>query len=642
MADEGEGGGILKRLDWTTWDELLLACAVERHGSKDWDLVAIELQARSSLPLTAQTCKGKFIDLNRRFMNEDGGGNAAAVVHSSSVPWIEDLRKLRVAELRQEVHLHDLSIQKLQLKVKRLEEKEEEEEEEEKLKVRGDDNSNDDEKPDLMDVSHVDNNNKREDVDEASPETAVRDGSDRENLSFNESNSSQNRSRETEPVEKLNRVTSDSSNDSSDTIAKHAPPLPPPTSKANQAEKSGKSATNSKKGNKDLCSSDVQSSASLSKKKRRLGNEPVVSPATIKQRREAVKSEPLVAFLDVIRSHKHGSLFERRLDNQKTEEYNEIIRQHIDLETIRRKVAAKSSSYYSSDASKFYRDVLLLFTNIITVFPKSSKESLAALQLRTLVLKEISEKMTNLQKPGLSIDSDDTNTAAQPDPDKPNTSLLTKNRPTSTPIVVCRKRSSISAAKSTAAAKDLKEDDSPPVKVKSKEKPVTGTRSLRKGIKSRAASKPPSPSEDKSVPSSPEPDQKKITTTTSSSRKKGAADFLKRIKKNASPAKGNTTNSSLLERLRSDDAASNKKGSGGGGDRRKELPKRGVVKQTKEESPPPPPTKKPAAGKSQPVRRGREGTSTRSGGAGGGSAVATKRRRDEGDTNTTAKKRTRR
>lgn len=86
-------------------------------------------------------------------------------------------------------------------------------------------------------------------------------------------------------------------------------------------------------------SSDVQSSASLMTRKRRRKGDvhgsngeggsggggggaevaTVVSPANAPIKRESggsVKSEPLVGFLENIRSHKHGSMFERRLESQ--------------------------------------------------------------------------------------------------------------------------------------------------------------------------------------------------------------------------------------------------------------------------------------------------------------------------------------
>nr|GLL40860.1 nucleolar and coiled-body phosphoprotein 1-like [Ipomoea trifida] len=107
-----------KKTTWSTWDELLLAFSVKRHGLKDWDSVAMELRNWSSLPAlltTAQICKEKYRDLKRRFTNSDtiveedegGGGGGGDVV----IPWLEDLRQLRVAELKQEVHHRDLSIQ---------------------------------------------------------------------------------------------------------------------------------------------------------------------------------------------------------------------------------------------------------------------------------------------------------------------------------------------------------------------------------------------------------------------------------------------------------------------------------------------------------------------------------------------------
>ena len=92
-------------LPWTTGEELLLTCAVERHGVRDWDSVAMELQSRSALYrlLTARACETKYHDLKRRFVAEKDDVDA--------IPWLEELRRLRVAELKQEVLRYDLSIQ---------------------------------------------------------------------------------------------------------------------------------------------------------------------------------------------------------------------------------------------------------------------------------------------------------------------------------------------------------------------------------------------------------------------------------------------------------------------------------------------------------------------------------------------------
>ena len=105
---------------WGTWEELLLACAVKRHGLSDWDSVALEVQSRSSLPhllTTAHNCRLKYNDLSRRFKNdvvvfdhsrpENGSGVGDKV---DDIPWLDQLRKLRVDELRQEVQRYDVSI----------------------------------------------------------------------------------------------------------------------------------------------------------------------------------------------------------------------------------------------------------------------------------------------------------------------------------------------------------------------------------------------------------------------------------------------------------------------------------------------------------------------------------------------------
>lgn len=106
---------------WTTWEELLLACAVKRHGFHNWDSVAMEIQTRSSLPhlsTTAQNCQKKYHDLRRRFTAAASAKDKDAETQSENqgrdetdtVPWLEELRKLRVAELRNEVHRSDVSI----------------------------------------------------------------------------------------------------------------------------------------------------------------------------------------------------------------------------------------------------------------------------------------------------------------------------------------------------------------------------------------------------------------------------------------------------------------------------------------------------------------------------------------------------
>lgn len=102
---------------WGTWEELLLACAVNRYGTKSWDSVAMEIQRRSSTLklLTPHNCKLKYHDLRRRFTAKDDAtiateDDSETDDKTQTIPWLEELRKLRVAELKREVQKYDTSI----------------------------------------------------------------------------------------------------------------------------------------------------------------------------------------------------------------------------------------------------------------------------------------------------------------------------------------------------------------------------------------------------------------------------------------------------------------------------------------------------------------------------------------------------
>lgn len=596
---------------WTTWEELLLASAVKRHGVRDWEAVAMEVQNRSTANssslslLTPRICEQKFNDLQRRFAA--AGDDVSLDGDDVTVPLLEELRKLRVAELRQEVQRYDLSIQSLQIQVKRLEgerERSSKASEPEKEGV----NRSDLEKDNITNIDNKNSNNlnsikeeaersenDKKDPGKSSPEKE-QSGED-ENRSVNESNSSGNRGTGSglkshpEPVEvkpEPKPVGSDSCNDSSDRHNEEMKRADSGELRGGDSVDGGGTATTKE-------SSDVQSTASLTRKRRRLrkidgvdGGEgggggggfkggdkaAVVTTGGIKRRESLVKCEPLIEFLDVIRSFKDALIFERRLDSQKTDKYKNMIRQHVDLGLVQARIDDGS---YSSCLKKFYLDLLLLFNNAIVFFPKSSPESRAANSLRVHVMEEL-KKIRNTFEP---IHESTTSVKMQPKPElERSDSLLVKHRSTSPIVVVCRKRSSIGVKPSSSGTKSEKLADNkslltlkPPVKsssstpneddslikLKLKEKPVTGARSVRRGSKSRPNSNPTqsNPNSNQNTSSSSQQAgsaqkgeetkvaEKKKTELSSAAKKRGAADFLKRIKKN-SPAKG----SSLAEALK--------------------------------------------------------------------------------------------
>lgn len=101
----------MKNYAWGTLEELLLACAVNRHGTKSWDSIAMEIQNRSSNPdlLTPQNCKQKYHDLKRRFVKNVKLGDSGDEI-DKLLPMVDELKRLRVQELRREVQRHDVSI----------------------------------------------------------------------------------------------------------------------------------------------------------------------------------------------------------------------------------------------------------------------------------------------------------------------------------------------------------------------------------------------------------------------------------------------------------------------------------------------------------------------------------------------------
>ncbi|XVF80073.1 hypothetical protein PTKIN_Ptkin15bG0041400 [Pterospermum kingtungense] len=460
---------------WGTLEELLLACAVNRHGPKSWDSIALELQNRrissssssssSSFLLpsfTPQLCKEKFFDLKGRFLSPNDAASPSTLV--------DHLRRIRIEELRREVQQRDDSIVSLELKVKRLVE-----ERERSLK----------EETNLDDRQH-----------KLWPEVAVGkpaagdESGDLDDRSFNESNST---SQKPEEATMTTVIIKDAQNDAgrAQVIAE---PVEPRAENETDPDRTrngpGNERVNDEERENKKQMSDVQSSATLSKKKRSSGSSrgggsssgeeregDEVSPAN--NRASAAKRDSMLSLLGIIRSHRLGSAFDRRQRSQESERYKSLIRQHMDLQKIRYRL---DKGVYSDCTTKFFRDLLLLFNNFIVFHPKNSPQYIAAQELRALVLKEMADKPPK----------------QPPQTDRPNKAST---------IVGCRKRSSIKALTENAARREVKKEkkvDEKPVdtssfvgindkgsrKKRSKESAVSGRRnSLRKSNDSSGQTK---------------------------------------------------------------------------------------------------------------------------------------------------------
>lgn len=244
-----------------------------------------------------------------------------------------------------------------------------------------------------------------------------------------------------------------------------------------------------------------------------------------------------------------------------------MIRQHLDLETVQAKI---NSGSYASSSLAFYRDLLLLCNNAATFFPKSSKESMAACELRLLVSNEMKKSLpvARTDPSPEVVDSSPAIPSRSKGTDLEGSQSLLAKQKSSVPIIVCRKRSKISSKLSSSGLGEKgdqsNDDEKSAVDLKStikmastavedhgttkdsgkvKEKPVTGARSMRRSNDSANSSGPSIKKQNTNSgwkPSStnetetPNPDKKK-SETVALEKKRSAADFLKRIKQN-SPA----------------------------------------------------------------------------------------------------------
>ncbi|KAI3678155.1 hypothetical protein L6452_37437 [Arctium lappa] len=414
---------------WGTWEELLLAYAVNRFGTNSWDSISSELRKRSSAAkvFTPKHCKQKYLELERRFDGSIGDDDTTTAV---AVPWIEQLRKLRVEELQRKLQNFDIYISSLQLKVKKLTDESTENGCGERKKKPGLGQKIDD-----IAIENVEEvNNKRRNPVKSGDEQ-VPGGDERDNQSVNGSNGNlETGENEFSPVNTADEKPESSPigvEDSCDDRPDSREPVKTEPESIAESKSEGTVKENS----------DVQSSASKSRKERsdrvRRGSSKVDEREDEDQPNDSIplRSLPLVDVLQKV--HVLGSaVFERRLDRQEKARYKKLIREHIDFEILQTRL---KQGWYSDGNNNFFRDLLLLVNNTFVFFSNESPEFVAAIELRQFIL----NKMTS-------------NTQQKTDSKSKPTTLSPKRAlepPDSMPfkpklagsIIVCRKRSSIAA-----------------------------------------------------------------------------------------------------------------------------------------------------------------------------------------------------
>ncbi|KAL5201750.1 hypothetical protein ABZP36_036104 [Zizania latifolia] len=439
MGDGSDGPDVLPEVAaaaaaaggeiWGTLEEFVLACAVSRHGTGSWDSVAMEVQTRSPLAarpsLTPNSCRLRFRQLHRRFSSGDGAAEEeeeeAAEAEgcpdaSAADGWMDELRRLRVAELRRQVERCDLSIGKLQTKVKRLREERE-------RSLHG---------------------------GEAKPEAANGDGDGDDRLSSDEPGRSCRESNSTD-LKTQSRPGDHSVKEEEEEDEEAA---------AAKQEASGESAAASKE------SSDLRSSASLCRRRKHGAADEDADVDEASAPRAPAQSQPLAALLDTIAA-RFSPLLERLHECQESDAYRGTIRRHVDLDMVRGRLDTSAGSggggggcgYYP--ATQFFRDVLLLCANALVFFPRGGAEHAAAADARALVNEALRLREPK-QEPGAAAAAAVAGPSSGSAPAEETRrveagggggadivgSLIEKG---GKPLIVCRKRSSI--AKAAAATR---------------------------------------------------------------------------------------------------------------------------------------------------------------------------------------------
>ncbi|KAK6932508.1 Bromodomain [Dillenia turbinata] len=356
----------MKKKGWGTWEELLLGGAVLRHGNRAWDIVASELQSRSLFPFTFTP---ELIEVS--------------IDHHRT--WFEELRKQRMAELKQELEKSEGSIEiiatampfethrtflkSLESKIKSLKEE----------KVYGDQTghgSNRTESPTLTVVP------KAEGVESLSKETSkdgLSAGSFTHETRTNESPENQVPA-EAVSASKLGmkpvvlRFSDQEKASSIDKLDSLNRAVQGVTFRKRRGLRKRKDSSRDVKeasvGDSDFVGRDSATTSSCPKEScvNDSGNE---------------DKDDLMGVFNLVMKNESTSIFRRRLDGQKRARYKKTIKQHMDFDTIRSRI----SNHSIKSVRELFRDLLLLTNNGVVFYSKTTREHKAAFLLRGVVSK---------------------------------------------------------------------------------------------------------------------------------------------------------------------------------------------------------------------------------------------------------------
>ncbi|XP_042064466.1 uncharacterized protein LOC121808154 isoform X2 [Salvia splendens] len=344
---------------WGTWEDLILGGAVVRHGTGGWNVVASELRARTLYPyaFTPQACKERYEDLQKRY--------------SGSTAWFEELKMRRVAELKRELVKSENSIGTLELKIKSLEGKKQQ-------SKQGESGSSETESPPPV-------------LDSEATESISRQTSNGENSvgSFTKETSTmgswlcdhQLQAEETETKPSTSACSELGKYPSIDDLPEvgyeHGVIVRKKRGKRKRKDCSQVAKERSVDDNDNLGSSNAVSTANKETSTNECKRMRISSSKTTGR-------ESLIEIFESIARSESAAVFRHRMDSQKRARYRRVIRQHMDIGTIKSRIVGQSIK----TAKELFRDLLLLANNALVFYSRRTREYKAAIILRQLVMKD--------------------------------------------------------------------------------------------------------------------------------------------------------------------------------------------------------------------------------------------------------------
>ncbi|KAI3740775.1 hypothetical protein L2E82_31248 [Cichorium intybus] len=336
---------VAVRKVWGTWEELILGGAVLRHGTGDWDVVSSELRTRTVYPyyFTPEACRARYEDLQQRF--------------NGCKFWYDELRERRVAELKRQLQKSQESIGFLVSKLENLKSK----------KANCDqidyDSSQTESPPQSLPKTKgvkIKTVHKQGSKDEFE----LSAGSFTQDLETNPQPqshspslaSSQNIEVKLEVPESCMNTAIELSNEKGGTIRKRRGKRKRKDGNWNEASTSG------------CCGHTVRSSS--------------VDLNDGESCRDP-QSDDLVGIFNSVTENQYALVFRRRLDSQKRARYRKTIRQHMDLDTIRSRIA----NCGIKSTRELFRDLFLLANNALVFYSKRTREYKSAMLLRGIISK---------------------------------------------------------------------------------------------------------------------------------------------------------------------------------------------------------------------------------------------------------------